>query len=73
MKYNTCVDTKTHGRNTVHKDKKEKVQRKLRMAEIQLIKEDLVECERLLGEIMKEIYSADQKTDYSAQKIDILP
>ena len=57
----------------MHKDKKEKVQRKLRMAEIQLIKEDLVECERLLGEIMKEIYSADQKTDYSAQKIDILP
>lgn len=40
------------------------------MAEIQLIKEDLTECERLLGEIMKEIYSADQKTDSSVRKND---
>lgn len=54
----------------MQKDKKEKVQRKLRMAEIQLIKEDLTECERLLGEIMKEIYSADQKTDSSVRKND---
>ncbi len=73
MKYNTCVDTKTHGRKMVQKDNKEKIQSKLRMAEIQLIKEDLVECERLLGEVMKEIYSADQKIVSSDQKIDILP
>jgi len=73
MKYNTCVDTKKHGRNEVQKDKKEMLQRKMRMAEIQMIKEDLNECERLLGEIMKEIYSADQKIHFSSQKIDILP
>lgn len=57
----------------MHKDKKEKVQRKMRMAELQLIKEDLTECERLLSEIMKEIYSADQTTDSSVQKNDSLP
>lgn len=57
----------------MQKDNKEKIQSKLRMAEIQLIKEDLVECERLLGEVMKEIYSADQKIVSSDQKIDILP
>lgn len=61
MKYNTCVDIKKHGRNKVQKDNKEKIQRKMRMAEIQLVKEDLNECERLLSEIMKEIYSAEQK------------
>ena len=57
----------------MQKDKKEMLQRKMRMAEIQMIKEDLNECERLLGEIMKEIYSADQKIHSSSQKIDILP
>ena len=73
MKYNTCVDIKKHGRNKVQKDNKEKIQRKMRMAEIQLVKEDLNECERLLGEIMKEVYSAGQKIHSSSQKIDILP